>query len=1045
MPEERKLVTILFADIVGSTALGQAHDPEVVRAALGRTFETMREVLVAHGGTVEKFIGDAVMAVFGVPRSHDDDADRAVRAAFAMRARVADLNRTARLPFELRVGVNTGEVVAGIGGGEQFLVTGAPVNAGSRLQAAAVSGEIVVGSLTHQLTAGGIRYGERRVVEAKGIGQLEAWPAVELLSAVPEQHRGVGLLTAPLIGRDRELRQLAEAVERVRASGSPALVTIYGPAGAGKSRLTLEFIDRVQDARVRVGRCLPYGDAVTFYPLKLILHAECGIEPTDDHPTALAKVVRAVAAVIDDPDDTQAITDRVSTLAGLTQANDVLPGIPQGDLANELRWGARRFFERRATAGPLVLVFEDIHWAETRLVELIEHVAEWSSGPLLIVCLARPDFRDGQPRFGATTADTTTIELTPLDSEEIRRLLGGLLATESLPESLRAEIVTRAEGNPLYVEEFLRTLIETGRIAQRDATWAAVGDLTQIDVPPTLTGLITARLDRMRPEVKRLLQRASIIGRLFSISDLEAISGEPVPTVLLREAVDRDLLSEADGRALGTGGVYRFRHVLIRDVAYATASKGERAQLHHTYSRWLETARSDRKDEIAEIVAFHAEQAFVLGHEIEAADADALGGRALALLLAAAILVRRRSDPVAARKLFERAAAVSDRFPADRVSRATAHGFAGWYRANQDARTPEGDAAWATAYALAAVPGPSEVLMYLTEQRAGRELRDDQAGAANDSYDEVVRIARATGDRVLIGIALAARASGWAASGDWDRSDAALVEAREQLVGTGATLALFRCLYQLINGATIRGDFSAATRYLAERRAGQPTRRSKIQQATIALYDAMIGAQIGDLSTALREAEVAVATAREAGVPQSIAISLWLLGDTLIELGDPARARTALGEAIEIYEARRARGSLPEVHAGFARACIRLGDLAAARAHVATAQQHLLARHAPSRQSIGVARAELAEADGDLVAADAAWSEALASLASSDFEERVAWTELAYGAFLVRHRRGAEAREQLTAARARYHDPLAYRRVEQIDALLAKASAPASA
>jgi class 3 adenylate cyclase len=1038
MGQERKLVTILFADIVGSTALGLEHDPEVIRAALRRTFDALRDVLVGHGGTVEKFIGDAVMAVFGVPVAHDDDADRAVRSAFALRSRVAELNQTAQLPVALRVGVNTGEAVTGSGEDAQFLVTGAPVNAGSRLQAAAAPGEILVGALTRQLTSGGVRYGERRDVAAKGIGRLEAWPALDLLTAVPETRRGLERLSAPLIGRDRELRLLTELVEQVGESQAPALVTIFGPAGAGKSRLTSEFIAAIGRRRVRVGRCLPYGEGITFYQLQLILNAECGIAPTDDRAAALVKLERAVSEVCEDPNEGRAIAARVATLAGLTQAEAALPGVPESDLAEELRWGVRRFLEQRAGSEPLVLVFEDIHWAEARLVQLIEHLAEWSRAPLLLVCLARPDFRDVHPTFGASAVSATSVTLGPLDSEETRRLVRELLATEALPESLRAEVVTRAEGNPLYVEEFLRILIETNRIEQRAGEWVAVGDLTRLDVPPTLVGLITARLDGVRPEVKRMLQRASIVGRFFSTTDLEAIGGEAVSAGLLAEAQRRDLLSDADERAFGDGRVYRFRHVLIRDVAYSTAAKGERAQLHDTYSRWLERSFADRKDEIAERIAFHAEQAFLLGHEVEMTQADDLGRRALALLLAAATDARLRDDPSVARKLYERAAAVADRFPADPVSRAEAHGFAAVYRAREDARTPEGDAALATAYAVAAVPGPSEVLLELTAARASHEIQDDRETAANDSYDEVVRIARATGDPELTGAALAVRAFGSFMLGDFKRQNTVLVQLREYLAATGATRARFRCLGQLFYAAFYRGEFSDAARYQAERRAALPPPLSKFQQATLAWHEAMIAYEIGDFGTALREAEVAVAVGREAGVPRTIGFGLWFLGDALIDTGDSARARRVLEEAVAIFEMRDARARLPELHARCARACIRLGDLIAAREHVALAQQHLLSADASARQMKGAASAELAEAEGDYVAADAEWRDTLAKLPLSGFEGRMASTELLYGSFLLRHGRDAASRAHLNAARALYRDPLAYRRVEQVDALLAE-------
>jgi tetratricopeptide (TPR) repeat protein len=444
-------------------------------------------------------------------------------------------------------------------------------------------------------------------------------------------------------------------------------------------------------------------------------------------------------------------------------------------------------------------------------------------------------------------------------------------------------------------------------------------------------------------------------------------------------------------------------------------------------------------------VAFHAEQAFVLGHELGLAEADALGGRALTLLLAAATRTRRRDDPVAARKLYERAASVSDRFPADPMSRAEAHGFAGLLRASQDAWTPEMDAALSAAYAIAALPGPSEVLLELTMYRAYREYLDDRVDTANDLTDEAVRFARATGDPELIGTALAHRATGWSKLGDFDRRDAVLVQLREHLAATGATRSLFHCLGLLIHAELTRGDFSEATRYMAERRAALPPRPSKLEQAATASYEAEVAYEIGDLDTALREAEASVADAREAGVPRTIGWGLLRLGETLIDLGDSARARRVLEEAFAIFEARDARARLPEVHPRWARACIRLGDLIAAREHVTAAQQHLLPGDASARQMIGVARAELAEAEGDLAAADAAWRDTLANLPSRGLEERLAWTKLLHGSFLQRHGRDAEARAQLIAAGALYRDPLAYRRVEQIDALLAKVSVSPSA
>jgi len=291
MAQERKLVTVLFADIVGSTRIVGSVDPEVVRATFDRAFDALQQVLMTHGATVEKFSGDAVMAIFGAPVTHDDDPDRAVRAAFACRAAIAELGR---VPLELRIGVNTGEVVAGGAAATRVLATGEAVNLGARLQAAAAAGEILVGPLTRQLTARGVRYGEVRNIDAKGIGKVECWSAEALVTDVPDQHRGLEGMRAPLIGRDRELRLLREAYARLAGESRAYLVTVFGPAGSGKSRLIDEFVATLDPGIVRRGRCLPYGDAITFYPLTLIVRADAGIEHTDSAEAAMVKLDAAV-------------------------------------------------------------------------------------------------------------------------------------------------------------------------------------------------------------------------------------------------------------------------------------------------------------------------------------------------------------------------------------------------------------------------------------------------------------------------------------------------------------------------------------------------------------------------------------------------------------------------------------------------------------------------------------------------------------------------------------------------------------------------------
>src|SRR5437764_4054518 len=382
MPEERKLVTVLFADIVGSTEMGLSHDPEVVRASLGQAFESASEILRAHGGTVEKFIGDAVMAVFGVPAAHDDDPDRAVRAAFALRDRLTSSDDVDGPALRVRIGVNSGEAVAGSGDAAQFLVTGPAVNAAARLQQGAAPGEIVVGDLTKRLTTGGITYGSAREIEAKGIGRIAAWSAEGVVGDVPQQHRGLPGLRAPLIGRDHELRTLVQAYEGVVKDGRPHLLTVYGPAGAGKSRLTSEFFDAIGNDRVRAGRCLPYGEGITYYAVQLIIRADAGIGIAEPREVAIEKIRRAAREAFgDDREDADAVAKRVGVLAGIERAEEALPEVHPDQLREELAFGLRRYLERRAASAPLVLVFEDVHWAEPGLLDLIEDLAEWARAP----------------------------------------------------------------------------------------------------------------------------------------------------------------------------------------------------------------------------------------------------------------------------------------------------------------------------------------------------------------------------------------------------------------------------------------------------------------------------------------------------------------------------------------------------------------------------------------------------------------------------------------------------------------------------------------
>ncbi|MFN2521418.1 MAG: AAA family ATPase [Candidatus Limnocylindria bacterium] len=1038
MPEERKLVTVLFADIVGSTELGLDHDPEVVRASLGRAFDQASEVLRAHGGTVEKFIGDAVMAVFGVPAAHDDDPDRAVRAAFALRDRITLADPGAGPALRVRIGVNTGEAVTGSAQSAQFLVTGPAVNAAARLQQAAAPGEIVVGDLTRRLTAGGIEYGVARGVEAKGIGRLAAWPAERVATEVPEQHRGLPGFHAPLIGRDHELQTLVRAHEGVARGRQPHLVTVYGPAGSGKSRLTSELILTIGPQRVRSGRCLPYGEGITYYAVQLILREDAGIAIADPREVAIRKIrAAALAAFPQEAEEAEAVARRVSVLAGLERAEEALPDVRPDQLREELTFGVRRYFERRAAAAPLVLVFEDVHWAEPGLLETIESLAEWSRAPLLLLCLARPDFREVRPAWGSAAANAAAITLAPLTGEDTRRLIAELLAIDDLPEQVRSDVVTRSEGNPLYVEEFLRMLMETGRIEKRADRWTANASLAQVEVPPTLLGLIMARLDRVEPEVKALLQRASLAGRLFSTDALTALADGSAPDPgLLRDAIRRDLLVEADESALGSGRVFRFKHVLIRDVAYSTVPKSERSRLHDRYGRWLEDSLGDRRHEIADIIAFHSEQAYLFARELGAPGCEELGRRALGLLLEAARAAYERADAHAALNLYARVARVGESVAPTPVERAEIAGRI--LLARDETAEPASDREIGEAIEAARAATPNQVLPELLSLRAREETMRDEPDAATATLAEAVEAAREAGDPDPLTRAMFQRAFDLYWRGDIEAMYRSLLETHEHATRTGSRW-LGLILFWLGKAAVYRGDLTAARAFVDEAIAALPD-RSKVFRGIEHNVRAQHALDVGDEATAVVEARRAQELMREAGLPARIAATGWTLGEALLALGDAGGARDALVEAADIFERRGQKGQIPEVRARLARALMLLGDVTAARAQAEAARAVAMRTDIESRYIALIALGEVHEAEGDPAGAERLFREAVALLEPSGLGDVLAEAREHAARFLLHQGRRDEARVILDEVRAFYTDPLAQRHRDRVDALLAQAA-----
>jgi len=761
--------------------------------------------------------------------------------------------------------------------------------------------------------------------------------------------------------------------------------------------------------------------------------------PNASRETALAMLDEAIREAFGDDLDADPVKRRVAVMIGLLDPKEALADVAEEEMAEELRWGVRRYFERRAGSSPLVLVFEDIHWAEPRLLELIEDLAEWSRAPLLILCLARPDLREARPNWGGGATNATAIALSPLTGDQTRTLIAELLAIDDLSEQLRSEVVTRAEGNPLYVEEFLRMLMDTGQIAQHGGRWLTAGGLEALEVPPTLQGLITARLDRVSPEVKALLQRASLPGRLFSTSALAALAGEPPRPEQLREAVRRELLIESDERApLGSGRVYRFKHVLIRDVAYSTLPKAERSQLHDRYGRWIETTLGERSAEIADVLAFHAEQAYLLSRELEAEDAPGLGRRAFDLVVAAADRARKRDDYSAATNLYDRSvriAATIDASPQEQLHVNGQSVIFHWLQDEGDSWLPRFDELIGQGRRV----GPSETLSNLLVFRAMSTLERD-LDPIRALYAEALSVARAVGDAETIGwIWRLSRAPAmWI--GDLDEAERVTIEATEYERAHAISRGRAQSLVQLAQVKRERAQFSAATAYLDEAAPLVEASRSRFKRLLRATALCKLANAVGDHAQAIVHGTEQLRMGEEIGHPWSIAGGCWVLGEALLDGGDYERARATLGRSIELTDPDN-RGQRPALLAHLARASLGLGQIAEAGSRAEEAEKTVLPWDVHALVVVRTVAGTVAARRGDVVGAEARFREAIEGIARTQFDLYTALARFEFARFLLEQKRAAEARDQLAAARVVYSDPLAFRRRDEIDALLRQCDA----
>jgi class 3 adenylate cyclase/tetratricopeptide (TPR) repeat protein len=896
--ELRKTVTIVFVDVTESTRLATDHDPEWLRGVMLRYFETASDVLQRHGGTVEKFIGDAVMAVFGVPAVHEDDALRAVNAAIKLREEIERLNSELELErgvrLQIRTGVNSGEVVAAATTGDHGLVTGEAVNLAARLQQAAGPAEILIGDATHRLARDAVVVEQVESFAVRGKRDpVTAWRLLKVVEGAPSFARR---FDAPLVGRARELAQLRLAFERVVEERTDYLFTILGPAGIGKSRLAAELVKTLSDAaNIVSGRCLAYGEGITYWPLREIVQDLTRDQPQD-----------RISALLKDDADREAILGRISGAIGRSEVRGT---------AEETFWAVRRLFEALARERPLLVVFEDIHWAEPTFLDLIDHVAEWSrDAPILLLCLARPELLERRPNWAGGKLNSASLMLDSLTDDETDTMIDHLVGDERLvgarelsPE-LRRQITDKGGGNPLFVEQMVALLAERS-------------DIAGVEVPPTIQTLLAARLDSLTDAERAVIEPAAVVGTRFWRSAVVHLLPpelrEEAPNVL-QTLVGKELIRLDPNEIAGEQG-YRFQHILIRDAAYAAIAKRIRADLHERFASFIEATARDWLTEIEEIVGYHLEQAFEHRAQLASLDdhvAD-LAARAAHRLAAAGSRALARGDVSAAANLLSRTAALLPANSPERIQLLPALGAAQVVAGELN----EAEAVLTEAIAAGAATGDRRVELHARLELAFlRALTDPDV-----SVEELRRVAEdalpeleAMGDD--LGLAKAWRRVAdvhWMTSrwGEQERAlERALVYAERAGDARETESILMRLSMALYWGPTPAPEaIERAEHALAE------TKGNPAMESTFLVSLAGLKAMSDRFEEARALLERGVSIAEELG------FKLWFAGFSLVSAdvellaGDPAAAEARLRRGFDVLKKVGEKGVLSTVASRLAR------------------------------------------------------------------------------------------------------------------------------
>jgi len=921
--EERKIVTIVFADLTASTEMAARLDPEDLARVLKPFFEAMVAEIERFGGTVEKFIGDAIVAVFGAPVAHEDDPERAVRAALAMQARLAalapELAASSGQELAMRIGVNTGEVVTQIGPEHEGIVTGEPVNVAARLEAIADPGTIVVGERTHRDTADAIAYRALGNVVLKGIDHpVRAWVAE---GDRPGDGRG---RLAPLVGRASELELLQLILSRTVRERRPGLVTIVGPAGIGKSRLAAELLERVAASSERVqvvrGRCLPYGEGLTYWPLAEILKGDAEILDSDRPEEIPRKAAARLDVLLAGHEGHEGTVRVLLSSIGVPVAPDPLAGAEPRAARELIARSWREYLESLGAGAPLVAIVEDLHWADPSLLELIEYLAARVEAPVLFLCTARPDLVDRRATWGGGQRNATTIELQPLSGAESADLLHGLVGGKPLPADAMAAILERSEGNPFFAEELLRMVVEDGSLVERDGEWAVVRPLPSA-LPDTVQGVIASRIDMLEVGEKRAIQDAAVVGRIFWEGAVARL-GLTDPAPAMEALAVKGLVRERDRSVIEGERELIFHHVLTRDVAYASIPRSRRAEAHAAAGRWIEDVTRGRADEFAEILAYHFDLAG--DHSRHARYALLAGGR-----------LRRVFSAPEAIRWYDRALSAADAAgdleteAGAALGRGTAHEQLGEFpQAEADyrrglGRAREAGAAVTEARALAAL---AHVLWLQDRYEEGRRVQEEalarsrEVGAtelearllytagtiafgrgdfaeALGRHERGLAVSRATGDREGEALALHGLCETRWFTGPLDEALAAGRRADALLHDLGQRPMVHHNEYMVGWVLWGTGAQEEALRWAERSAAGCREIGNRRDEAFALGTVAFLLNSLGRLADALRFGAEAVAVADEIGSPRLRFAERVTLTTVLWDAGDTAGVEARVGEA----------------------------------------------------------------------------------------------------------------------------------------------------